>query len=273
MRSLNLFGLTFFKYLSLLALSLNSINVMADSQSYDLIEERSYTTTQLHLSDKCKTEQFSELCSLFSRFYVSRFEREVITMRNEQLQKLEQSEDGLILPDAPSGFQEVTLKIRNLKGLDIALVDADITQVINGEEKRKLETININTKTERFLRFEDFFSDPQYAAMLCAREFDKKFAQYHMPLFNVISAAIEASPMNYTLCPDGIEFVFLPNTAAPGTEIAKLFIKASALKDAGIKADFFPLYKLQLENPQATMKDLMRAEQSPNKPQESNARQ
>lgn len=241
---------------------------MADSQTYDVVEERSYTTTLLHLSDKCKDDQFSELCSRFARFYVSRFEREIITMRNDQLQKLEQSEDGLILTPAPAGFQEVTLKIRNLKGMDIALVDADIKEEIDGEQKRKLETININTKTDRFLSFDDFFSDPEYAAMLCAREFDKKFAQYHMPLFNVISAAIEATPMNYTLYPDGLEFVFLPNTAAPGTEIAKLFIKASALKDAGIRADFFPLYKLQLENPKATMRDLVQREHSSKKVQD-----
>ncbi len=245
------------KLLGLSILLTVSLNVMADTQTYDVTEERSYSTTLLHMSDKCRSEQFSELCSRFARFYVSRFEREIITMRNDELQKLEQSEDGLILTPSPSGFQEITLKIRNLKGLDIALIDADITKNIDGQQTRKLETININTKTDRFLSFNDFFSDPQYAAMLCAREFDKKFEEYHMPLFNVISAAIEATPMNYTLYPDGIEFVFLPNTAAPGTDLARLFIKASALKDAGIKADFFPLYKLQLQNPQATMKDLV----------------
>ncbi len=249
-----------YKFISLLLLAAISQNVIADSQTYDVVEERSYSTTLLHMSDKCKSEQFSELCSRFARFYVSRFEREIITMRNDQLQKLEQNEEGLILIPSPSGFQEITLKIRNLKGMDIALVDADIKEDIDGQTKRRLETININTKTDRFLSFDDFFSEPQYAAMLCAREFDKKFEQYHMPLFNVISAAIEATPMNYSLYPDGLEFVFLPDTAAPGADVARLFIKASDLKDAGIKVDFFPLYKLQLKNPNATMRDLIQKE-------------
>ena len=213
--------------------------------SYDLTADRSYSSTLLHLPQKCQTDEFSELCSRFSRFFVSRFERKVIAARNELLSQQEQQgiDAGYVSP--PPAFQEITLTIRPLLGLNIALIDADILQKTEQGEKRILETINLDLKTDRPLRFENLFDDPHLAAMLCARAFDKEFERFHMPLFNVISAAIEDQPRNFTLYPDGIELFFLPGTAKPGDQISKLFVKADYLKAAGVKEHYFPLYSEQ----------------------------
>ncbi len=213
--------------------------------SYDVTEERSYSSTLLHLPQRCQTEEFSELCSRFSRFFVSRFERKVIAARNELLLQQEQQgiDEGYVSPG--HAFQEITLSIRPLLGLDVALIDADILQTSDLGQKRILETVNLDLKTDRPLRFENLFDDPHLAAMLCARAFDKKFERFHMPLFNVISAALEDQPRHFTLYPDGIELIFLPDTAEPGDKISKLFIKAEDLEQAGVKEHYFPLYSEQ----------------------------
>lgn len=208
--------------------------------SYEITLERGYTTSVFNLPEKCHDSEFEKSCSRFVRFYSSRFEREFIVERNKILQQFEQDEENFTMPNISFGMQNVTLDLRRIYKPDVLLMSAYIERELNGEVQRSYETMNIDAKTDRPLQFKDFFDDPQLAAMICARAFDKKFARFHMPLFDTVSSSIESQPWNYTLYPDGIEFVFLPGTVTPDKEPAKLFVHVRQLKDAGVKMYFFP---------------------------------
>ena len=247
MKYLNLLFAAHKKYLLLSAFLMPFC--IQTASAYDFVEERAYTTTIFHLPSKCRSDEFAEQCARFVRFYSGKFEREFIVERNKELEKFETGGKELVMPDIPHGSQEVTLDFRRIYNPDILLLTVYAQKELNGVKQNIYDSLNIDLKNDRPLQFKDFFDDPQAAAMLCARAFDKKFARYSMPLFDTISATIESRPWNYTLYPDGIEFIFPPRTVMPGEDPAKLFVSCDELKEAGVKSYFFPAYAKTLSDP------------------------
>jgi hypothetical protein len=205
-----------------------------------VVDERSYSITVVHEPPECELEQFSSLCSHLQRLWSTRFERSIVTSINSVATDAGGlTESGFSARMEPAR-QDIRMRIINLKELGFAIVGADIRQSGAKSEKRFYETENIDLSTGRVLEFSSLFKDPNLAAMICARKFEEKYRKYNMPLFEVLSATLETGPWNFMLRPDGIEIVFTPGTAEPGSKISSLFVSAEDLKPAGIYSKFFP---------------------------------
>ena len=212
----------------------------AARDSSQFVDERSYSTTTVHEPPECSLGQFRELCSRMEHLWSTRFERSIVSALNASAADAGGlTEQGFGARMEPAR-QEIRMRIVNLKELGFAIVGADIRQSGSGSEKRFYETENIDLATGHLLDFNSLFKDPALAAMICARKFDEKYRHFNMPSFEVISAALESGPWNFMLRPDGIEIVFTPGTAEPGSRISSLFVSAEDLKAAGIYEKYFP---------------------------------
>lgn len=228
--------------MALLALSaiLSTPALAAQERGSDFVDERSYSTTIVHEPPECALSEFQTLCSRMERLWATRFERSIVSAINARAADAGGlTEQGFSARLEPAR-QEIRMRIVSLMELGFAIVGADIRQSGRDAEKRFYETENIDLTSGRLLTFSSLFKDPSQASMICARKFDEKYRKYNMPSFEVISAALETGPWNFMLRPDGIEIVFTPGTAEPGSRISSLFVSAEDLKPAGIYEKYFP---------------------------------
>lgn len=200
------------------------------------VEERSYSTTTLHLPERCREEKFSELCRLFGSYLISRFEREMVTRQSELMRQ----DEGLDFLPKETALQEAFIDIKVLEQLGFSMVEADIRQQV-GETKRSfVETFNIENSSGNFLSFDALFDKPELAAMLCARRIEEEYAGSKAELLPLVVTATEISPRNFLLRPDGLEFVFRPGTVREGRQVPRLLVNLKTLAAAGPKTEYFP---------------------------------
>lgn len=222
--------------LNIIALSAALYLLGGTACAYDVDEERTYTVTRLHLPESCRTRD-QELCSRFSGFFASRFDRRAIELLSSREFA---SDDAAAFPmEDAMGVQEITVTMEHLGDSGVLTVGAEITSELLGERSHSFESMNLDEKSGRPVDFGDLFEDPALASMICARSFERAFLKDKTELYDAISAALELGPRNFVLKADGLEIIFAPGTARAGDRPARLHVRASELSAAGPKAAYF----------------------------------
>ena len=236
------------------------------AHSADVTEERSYSVTVVHQPKECALKDYADMCTHLTRFWASRFGRNIIEQISRALEEEKSGEESGMLAPAR---QEITMSVAPLKELGFAIIGAQFKTVSAGESSQSYETFNLNLETRRPLGFDELFKDPEQAALICAEKYAEHYRHYHMPLFEVIYYALTTGPWNFMLRPDGIELVFAPGTAAPGREISSFTVKAADLRSAGIDERLFPDIDGKAGIPEMTVDDTVRARSEPPKGQKA----
>ncbi len=207
------------------------------AQAYDVVEERAFTKSILHMPEHCKTADFARICSGFSSYLVSRFERDMVQRLYEELP----DDTPLAMPaEDELDIQEVSFDIKVLSGLNLASCTAQIKQTINSTAYSFIETFNFNLETKRSVTFKELFEDPDLAAMLCARAIEKQYQQYGRKTLQTVVTLTEVSPTNFLLKPDGLEFIFDPGLVKPGKSAEHFTISLQDLAQAFPDSHWFP---------------------------------
>lgn len=204
------------------------------------IEERSFTTTKLKLSDRCKEEKFNELCTRFSNYLISNYERNMVVRNNAHI---DYDDPSSITPNLTQKEQTVEIVIREIKNLNFAIIEADIKQDIDGTSSEFVQCFNVNLTTGEYIRFSELFENSKLAAMLCARKIEKQFSENQTRALLATISLTEVNPTNFMLRPDGLEFLFAPNTVTTDGKQATVLVTLDELKRANPLAKWFPVIK------------------------------
>lgn len=219
-----------------IAVVYSQIFCLSSALAFELTEERTYTVTHLHLPESCRTRD-AELCTRFSSFFASRFDRRAI----EYLSSMEFDDadsDDLSFNDV-LGEQEITVSMEHLHSSKVLTVCSEISSVFMGERSHTFESMNIDETSGRPIGFKDLFEDPDLAAMICARKFEQEFLHEKTALYEAIVASLELGPHNFVLKSNAIEIFFAPNTAKQGDRPASLRVTVKELETAGPKDIYF----------------------------------
>ena len=206
-------------------------------ESEFLTEERSFTTTKLRLSDKCKLEKFNELCLRFSSYLISNFERQIVVMNNANI---DYDDPATISSNLTPKEQTIDLIVKEIKKLDFAIIEANIKQNIDGKINEFVQCFNVVLSTGEYLRFKDLFEVPELASMICARAIEHKFSEHRTKALIAVVSLTEVNPTNFMLRPNGLEFLFAPNTVTTDGKQASVLVTLDELSRAKPVEKWFP---------------------------------
>ena len=201
--------------------------------------ERSYTTTTVQLPQLCRHQRAKKFCQTISNYFARRFERELIM---EQSSKLDYDDPNPQAFAIARASQQVFLFFLQNKQAPVTTLYALSFQYFSDKaDTRMVETFNFDNETERNLRFDELFDDPQLAAMLIARQVEARYRNEGSFMLPAMVAATEYAPRNFIIVTDGLRLFFAPGTVSgDARQLQSLKIPLTALMAAGPKARYWP---------------------------------
>ncbi len=202
--------------------------------------ERTFSVSHISVPQRCEERKFKAVCTRLVNYYARRFERDMVsqystmyTASSDQFNR----EGYDLYRDRERGVQNVSMSMYSPPGDPVMTLFSIFNQHIpnneNGEEILIVETINFDSRTGKFIPFNELFENHELAAMLCARAIEAKYQKYGSKLLPVVISATQLRPSNFIITAKGLRFFFAPGLVKPNSKSAEsIFIKLDKLQAA-----------------------------------------
>lgn len=200
--------------------------------------ERTFSVSHISVPQRCEERKFKTVCTRLVNYYARRFERDMVsqysTMYNTS-SDLFNREGFSFYRDRERGVQNVSMSMYSPPGDPVMTLFSIFNQHVpnNPEDILIVETINFDSRSGKFIPFEDLFENHELAAMLCARIIESKYKKYGSKLLPVVISATQLRPSNFIITAKGLRFFFAPGLVKPDSKSAEsIFIKLDKLQAA-----------------------------------------